>query len=356
MYRVLACGVNTGPASKALEYAAKDAEDVARFFRGSLGPPVHPEHVALLTNGAATREAIMSAMLHALLDSPDFLTFYFSGHGARTGILAADGILPYERIISLLRTVRGPSTTIILDVCYAASFLDFIKEARIAGVGLPTDITLAWLDALARATPGTRLMFSTAADRLSGEHRDLQNGIFTHALVRALTRCKGDIDVAGASWVSDARAFAAARQIVRQVAPTQVPLSKNLTGDFPMSLSQAAEPVGAAYFVRTKVESHSLGVSFEVAERVHVRTKFTWRVMNAIGNEVASGGQTLEPSDSESNYEGRIPLPAANLRSDEITGLLLLAQNRARLEWHLALHDEHGHELDSHVVPVVYGT
>lgn len=358
MYRVIACGVNQGPSAKPLQFAEKDAADFAAFFRGALGPPVSDEQVVLLQGSAASARSIELAIIGAglLSDATTYLVFYFSGHGGRDGVLTSTGILPYESIIQALRLASIPFTTVILDVCFAASYLGFLKEARVGGLGMPPDLQLQWLHALASATPGTRLIFSTGADRTSGESTQLANGVFTNAFLTALKRCRGDLVLGeGVSWVSDQRAFAAARHLlVTRTAGKQVPVERGLTGDFPLALSQAEEPVGTAHFLRTSIEAGSLTVRFQIEERKHVETRVRWKLLNAFGEEIASSADALHPTEEAEAYGGRIECPHARVRSDDASRLHRMTYGEAPLEWVLSIEDELGRVLDEKVVPARY--
>ncbi|HSC86231.1 MAG TPA: hypothetical protein VLC09_03135, partial [Polyangiaceae bacterium] len=248
-----------------------------------------------------------------------------------------------------------PFTTVILDVCFAASYLGFLREARLGGLGSPPNLQLEWLRALATATPGTRLIFSTGADRLSGESPQHRNGYFTSAFLTALTRSRGDIQTEEGTWVSDQRAFAVTRRVLRDLTNgKQVPVERGLTGDFPLALSQADEPVGGANFIRTSVEAGTLNVRFEVDERKNVETRLRWSLTNDAGTEIAASVRSVIPDDWGGVYRGHFEFPHGRVQDDQATAIQCMTYGRARLEWVLTIEDVHGHVLDEKVVPLLY--
>ncbi|HEU4406776.1 MAG TPA: caspase family protein [Polyangiaceae bacterium] len=352
MYQVIACGVNQGPSGHSLRFAEKDARDVATFFRSSLGPPASEEQVVLLEGSAATRRRIELHILSAgLIQSAEYLVFYFSGHGNTDGVLAADGVLLYDDIIQALQSAKVRFTTVVLDVCSAASYLGFLKEASVGGFGAPSSLELQWLQALAAATPGNRLIFSTGATKVSRESSKHSNGLFTSAFLTALKRCRGDIDMEGASWISDQRAFFATKALLGQMTGgRQIPVERGLTGDFPLAISQANEPVGEAVFLRTSIESGTLNVHFEIEGRKHMDTRVRWRLLNALGDEIAHGLDAVQPVEESVVFKGRIKCPHSTVTGDPVSRLLRARHGAAPIEWILVIEDEHERAFDEKVV------
>lgn len=86
-YRALIVGVGNYPATSGwtlLEGAPRDAEQIACLLQDRFG--FQPDDVLLLTNEDATREAILSAFRHHLIEGvgPNTLAvFYFAGHGSQ---------------------------------------------------------------------------------------------------------------------------------------------------------------------------------------------------------------------------------------------------------------------------------
>jgi hypothetical protein len=257
IYRIVSCGVNEGPGAEKLSFAEKDAEDVKRFFSSALGP-VDESDVSVLLGSRAKVLDVRLALIGMALDTPTFAVFYFSGHGNEQGLLCADGLFPYADLVSDLRCIKASKSIVILDVCRAASYLDFLKEARERPSGR---LALGWFEALAHATPGSRLIFSAARDRNSGEGGLVRNGHFTWALLEALRTSPADISRSGHFWVSDQRAFSTARRLmIKKFGTKQEPVERGLTGDLPLALSQAEVPVGEASIVQADVAVHGVSV------------------------------------------------------------------------------------------------
>lgn len=352
MYHVICMGVNQGPTGNALRYAEKDAEDVATLFRGVLSPPT--AQVKTLIGSEATAQALeFELLLKSLVKPPKYLVLYFSGHGGPDGILTSSGLLPYETLVESIRGTSIPFVTVILDVCFAASYLGFLKEARLGGLAKPRDLRLQWLFALASATPGSRLIFSTGATALSREASEFKNGVFTHFFLSALRRCRGDIRFDSGAWISDQRAFVATKRAVERYSNgEQIPVERGLTGDFPLVLSQAEEPLGTANFCRAVLESGTLNVNFAVEERSGLHTTIRWRLLNPDGDEIAADVHQVLSTDTSDSYRGSFEFPHAEARADETTRLHRVLFDEARLEWILTLEDDHGHVLDEKVVPI----
>lgn len=348
MYDILAVGVNRGPGGAPLNYAEKDAEDIGRFFDGDLGPP--EARVSVFAGNSASVVALELELLTIATRRPRYFTLYFSGHGNEEGVLATDGLLRYETLIQHVRMINAPHTMIVLDVCKAASYLDFLKEGRVAGL---EGFTLSWLATLATATRGTRLVFSTGRSRNAGETHELQNGVFTHALLRALRRSRGDLDAG--RFISDQRAFLATKLVLRkELSSKQTPVERGLTGDFPLALSQADEPIGHAHFSKAAISSKTVDVEFWLMERRHIETWVSWQLLNADGEQIAGGRDPVATDEGLSAFYGAIRCPHDAVASDLRSRLNCALHGWTRVEWVLSLEDEHRHILDVKVVPALY--
>jgi len=351
VYHVISCGVNAPPSADILAYAEKDAEDIASVFQSAIGP-VSSEGVTVLLGRDASEEGILTAFLEVAIRQPDYLVFYFSGHGNDDGIAAANGLIGYDTLASFIRMVDSPYTFVVLDVCSAASAAPFLKEARVGGVGALKE---SWLAALANATPGTRLIFSTGAGRKAGESKALANSVFTHYFVKALREASGDLSVDDVSWISDRRASFSARRRMMLAGIEQVPLFYNLTGDFPLAISQSEEPVGIAHFIRTTVSRNSLDVAFRVQLREGLKTKLVWELSNGRGDVIASGSyKTDEAAATTASFSGSIPCPHDKLKSDIYTRVSAMTSGAAPVAWSLSLYDEANNLLDSGEVRATY--
>ncbi len=348
MYHVISCGVNTPPNETPLRFAEKDASDIATVFSSAIGPV---SGVTPLLGIDADNNGIFSAFLAAAESPPEYLVFYFSGHGNDEGIALADGDLTYETLAAYIRYVEAPYTFVILDVCSAASAAPFLKEAVVGGLGTLKE---SWLAALASATPGTRLIFSTGANKSALEPVNLGNGLFTHFFLKALRESSGDLSWNNESWISDRRACVTARWHMKVSGHAQIPLFFNLSGDFPLTISQDDNPVGFAHFSGTAISRHSLDVSFRIASREGLKTTLRWELANGRGDVVASGRYTKTPMIDAAKYSGSIPCPHEKLRTDSFTRASNMISGLAPVTWTLQLFDEADNLLDSSEVRATY--
>lgn len=239
MYKLVSCGVNVGPGASRLRYAQKDAQDVYTLFTGSTGP-INPRDASCLLGPAATRASVLTTLRNLAHTPMTAFIFYFSGHGNDQGLLTSDGLLPFAKLVPALQNIDAAYTMIILDACCAASYLAYTEYPEISVGGWNTATQEAWLETLARATPGSRLIFSTGPNRDAAEDLVRENGQFTAAYLSALSQAKGDIVHEGYSWVSDQRAFDSACYIMRKhFGSNQQPIARQLSGNLPLILSTA---------------------------------------------------------------------------------------------------------------------
>lgn len=346
-FKLVSVGVNTAPGATPLEYAEQDAANVHALLTSDLGP-VPVEDAILLVGRAATTEALNFRLATISLTRPDILLLYFSGHGGESGIGLSDGLFAYRILAEWVQMIGARRSMQILDVCRAASYLDFIKEARVGVAGVPD---LGWLEVLANASPGNRLIFSTGADRNAGEGGEIAGGHFTTALLLALRQGGGDLVGAEQRFVSDRRAFAQTRQIMRQgFKLAQLPVERGLRGDFPLVKSQAEAPVGDAVFLNTKVSHSGLDLSFWVEGRRQVTTYIQYTVKNTLGRVLQQDTLVFAPTDSVEPYQGGLPLEQNVLLDDPLCYFQWHQNRRIDFFWTLTLKDEHGHILDEQVV------
>jgi len=351
---LIAAGVNHGPGGAPLHFAEKDAADVFELMT-SARCPFAESHASLLTGRLASKSGIRAAFLKAMLAEPDVLLVFFAGHGSEEGVLASDGLLHFKTLIHLLRLVDAPKTVVVLDVCRAASYLDFVKEAQLGGMG---SLDVVWLKAVARATPGSRLIFSTAANRNAGEGQTVSNGHFTHAWLEALRRGAPDLHHGGTGWISDQHSFALARWILENEMGirTQNPVERGLTGELPLAVSESDSPLGLGFIARAGVVSGpgDLSVEFEVYDRKGLETEVVIEARNHRGMTFWSQRQTIQPGVNESLWSGRIEFPRHALDADPVSTVSLLMYGRTEWTWVLRIHDRHGRVLDEKAVQGVW--
>jgi phosphate transport system substrate-binding protein len=162
-----------------LQYPLRDAQLVGQELEKQ-GYTVIP-----LTDGEATREAVRGV----LRDTAEFLqnkdgtvVFYFSGHGwavdgrnilatydAGSANLSGSG-LPLDEVVRMLAATGARRRVLWIDAC---------RDQPGRTISTRTFATLA-------NSEGTRILFSTKAGKVSYENSELQQGVFSHFLVRGL--------------------------------------------------------------------------------------------------------------------------------------------------------------------------
>lgn len=343
MYQVIACGVNQTDGNTTLSYAEKDAKEFAALMQSDLGPR-GPKAIKLLQGTSASSTDLMAAFVEAADANVDQLVFYFSGHANDTEFALSDGGFPYADLAYLIKAVRATHTFVILDVCSAASAATFFKEARVGGT---SGLRESWLAALARATPGTRLVFSTGPGGSSRESSTLKHGVFTHYLLAALREAYGNLVEGDTTYVSDWDACDHAARKMKADGALQAPVCLYLTGDFPMTVSQAVEPIGWATFGRIDIARHSLDVRCKAFLRDGVNTHLEWSIFNAAGTLVDTGKVSGRSSQPVQGFYTTIPFPHEKFRKDRLSRLRLMADDQTPITWLLTLVDDAGNILVS---------
>lgn len=183
-----------------LRYPAKDAHDLrdtlvnSAFFR--------PNNVVVLTDTQATRENILNELQKlALRVQPDDLMLLFvSTHGAPSkvdeGLLAGGFVITHDaeasrayvdglRFADLrdnFALLKARRKVVFLDTCYSGETLKKgTKDLAVSRRGVGSDVAGLFL-----STEGTFIVTSSKATETSFESDKLQNGYFTHFLVKAL--------------------------------------------------------------------------------------------------------------------------------------------------------------------------
>jgi uncharacterized caspase-like protein len=188
-----------------LKFAAKDATDLAnRLLRekGGLYADVKP---VLLPEDEADRGSILRTFreVQRALKPGDVVIVFLSGHGANEGgryyflphdveadtpdAIADTGVSHLELRDAFRRLFDAKAKVIALvDTCYSGDVVE-------GGKALPADVDIVAQE-LAAAENGVIVLTSSTGREISKERADLQNGIFTSALLEAL---RGEADKKG---------------------------------------------------------------------------------------------------------------------------------------------------------------
>ncbi len=179
--------------------------------------------VVALKDGEATREAVRNTLKdvgEVLERREGTLVFYFSGHGWEVEDKTASGLtikrnllatvdagsdnlagsgLPVDEVIERLQATRAKRRVIWIDACRNEPGRSVASR------------TFGTLD----KAEGTRVLFATRPGRVSYENDQLQQGVFSHFLVRALRGEAGGPD--GLVTYDDVAAFVSENVCVWQV-------------------------------------------------------------------------------------------------------------------------------------------
>jgi serine/threonine protein kinase len=170
-----------------LSFAVNDAEEMEAL----LNQPEYGFRTRLLRDDAATRTRILTELDDARRDPPEFLIFYFSGHGYVTewhkAFLATHGAdrvdegLDVQQLAQILEAQpeRTATTLLLLDCCHAGAASAW-DRAR--------PINLGSIDGAVRGYSETRAVF--AACRPEDESWSMvssPHGAFTHHLLEGLS-------------------------------------------------------------------------------------------------------------------------------------------------------------------------
>lgn len=154
-----------------LTLCAKDAETVKWLYEKNSNAVTE-----ILTNSAATKEAILSAIRTTFKYSStdDIVVFFFSGHGYKGGFVAYDGFLSYDEIREAMSVTHCKNKMIFADACFSGKMRQGSSEVK-----------------QEHERSSVMLFLSSRDNETSIERRDMKNGFFTTCLVSAL-RGKSD--------------------------------------------------------------------------------------------------------------------------------------------------------------------
>lgn len=134
----------------ALACATNDATDIAEVLLAG----TDSSQIELLTNGAATKKAILHSLTRLSLKagSGDTAIVYFSGHGGRRSLSADDQAyfcptdasiddleetcIGSDELTMALRAIKSERLIVLLDTCYAGGLGEARSKAAALNVGL----------------------------------------------------------------------------------------------------------------------------------------------------------------------------------------------------------------------------
>lgn len=197
-------GANAYPKFGNLSYASNDARAFKAFLESNLS--YDPANISLLIDDAdskltPTAENVTKELDRMLADpslnKSDLFIFYFAGHGVGNekadyllpGDASPDNVekvgLPVKEVIDRLAKAKLRNVLVIADACRSGSTNTFGKELLL----------------LTRST-NICVMLGTQPGQRSHEYPQLQHGIFTYCLLKALKNADSYDKDTGALWAS----------------------------------------------------------------------------------------------------------------------------------------------------------
>ncbi len=185
---ILAIGVSKYPAPNALRFAAKDAQDFAGIMQAQRGRLYAEVETKLITNEQATRDRIIDGFdwLEKNVTPRDVALVLLSGHGVNDTHddyyflpvnFEADALrrtaVAFSDIRSTLERLSG-KVVFIVDSCHSGNVLGTRSDQN----GLTNQ--------LSSPESGVVVFAASTGNQLAAERPELQNGVFTSALVEGL--------------------------------------------------------------------------------------------------------------------------------------------------------------------------
>jgi hypothetical protein len=340
-YTLLAIGSNCSPDAAPLSFAASD---VFRFTRAMTTPLSAVTDRILLTEEDATIENVNVLLSTIARDQPDYFCLYFAGHGNAAGIGLYDGLYSFAQLHGMLDEVGARSEVIVLDSCESQGFA---KSAAVSGLG---DIEQHFRNQLALSTPRRRGFMAARAGKGARESALVGGGVFTTALIHALLAA-GRGDLANGRYVSDTLIMHRAKAYMKRHG--LVPVSNDLTGDFPMIRAHVA-PVGeAALNGASAIEGMGLHVEVELRARRHLPTLVIATPIGPGGEFGTSVRHVVVPQTDVAIVQ---PTFATGALSLPWLAQQWAAYGRCHVQWLVSVLDQHARSLLRQLVEVNYHT
>jgi uncharacterized caspase-like protein len=190
---VLAVGISKyARKDDSLDYAHRDAQEIARAYQAHGKTLFEKIEVTLLTDEKATRKAVLQGLqwLRKSATKDDFAVFYYGGHGVKDNrdkfyLFPADGdrddlkstAIDGGVISDELVSIKG-QLLVLLDACHSGQLVNKTRSLR----GLTEDL----LKDLSSEEKGVAIMCSATGKELAQESREHRHGLFTLALLEGI--------------------------------------------------------------------------------------------------------------------------------------------------------------------------
>jgi len=332
-HRVLCVGA---AGASDLGFQENNAKDVFRLLTGALGPP--SIRAACLVGENATKKAITGALEVAAKEPDPFYVVYYSGSATSDGIRVADGFVDAAALGRHFTSVSAPSVLFVLDV--------------VVGPSSDEDVAPAWARALAQTRPGLRLA-AARGTRIGAGAEGQGHGRFTAALLAALDSAEGDIDFAGARFISDKRALEEAKRgLEKRWGATHLPLEFGPFGGFPLARCQAEALLGSAQILGIAVgKSVSGTIRYAIDGRKGLPTILHYALLDATDELIAEGQTTLIPEADHETGKARFALAAADLADHLVWGAMLEVGETVHVRYRITLRDTRNRVLHQKPTP-----
>lgn len=214
---VLAIGISDYEGDLKLNYAARDAEVLAKTLQTSSKPIFRKVEVKLLTNKQATRKEILQGMtwLRKQMTQRDVAILMFAGHGSKDSdgnfyLIPADfdsedlfaSAVSGDQVKSSIASLPG-RVLVLLDACHAGTVGG---DKRRAGGSLADDLVRD----LVTDDYGVVVMCSAMGREFAHESDSVEHGYFTLALIEGLSG-KGDYNKDGVVHLNELDLYASDR-------------------------------------------------------------------------------------------------------------------------------------------------
>lgn len=241
-----------------LSFAAKDARDIAAFFKSQAEPAFDQVHVVDDRREPVTRQRIVAELdrLMAANSSPsDIVILYFSGHGtidwrkaeaerqlARFIVTAdtkagdvAGTALSYRDVLAAFRKLQSRKKALILDFCHSGTGKSMLTPEILLSMA---ERKGGYFPAIGDdEVAGEYILAASNWRQAATESAQLKNGVYTHFLLKGF---RADLNGDGGVSLMEAHSFARA-ETAKFSRFAQTPTAKvQLEGSDPIWITAAA--------------------------------------------------------------------------------------------------------------------
>jgi hypothetical protein len=228
---------------------------------------------------------------------PEFVMFYFGGHGNAKGIGLADDLYSFTRLRTKLSAIGARGCLVVLNSCESGGMA---KSATVLGGFEPVDPR--WSAALLSAAPGVRVFMAARRDQSTYESAD--GSWFVNALLSAMFAVRpGDlVGPDGTEYLSELDIFQLASRHMKRLGITSV--AEGLVGDFPIMISNAQPAGGVSLGIRATV---NLGIEIAATalDRRYLPTVLVVTATDAFRNVLAPARRRFLPTSDRHGWRGR---------------------------------------------------